>query len=336
MIDSSPDDKVHVAIGRLAGAALAKAVSPVVVDDDNLLLGPSRAGVRRHHAARARFWGRAPGPELDGELARMEGPPLCVALPPTPGGLLSLCRVCSAALERGRAVEVIQLGASASGTLPPGLDPAAADHVDAGRIAAQLPGAARWSRLETALAASLWRLWCRRSPVAFSRFCATAAPLDPQIAGLGRCHAGFFPRATAQGLLLSRVDELILRHLSREWQTPATVFVRAMKAGSPLVEWLSLLGDLFLAARLRAWARHAQGRTVERRKEPGAGGSAMSAWSFRWSAGAEAILDTLPGVGAAPPLEIGGAVACDPSRPWVARLDAAANPFVAPLGAIRG
>jgi hypothetical protein len=327
-MSKAADQKVYVAAGRLAGAAMEKVVSRVLVDDDNLLLGPSRAGIESHQTARAHHWGRAPASDLDDELRRTGGSPLCVVMPPAPGSLLSLCRVCSAALDQGRDVEVVQLDRSAAWTLPEGVDPVRSGHAGAEDIASHLASAVRWSRLETAFAASLWRLWCRRSPVAFSRFCATAAPLHPQIADLGRCHAGFFPRTAAGGLLPSRVDEVVLRQLSREWLTPIKIFVKAQKAGTPLGEWLSQLGDLFLLARLRAWAEHTQDRVVEQRRESPAGGSDMLAWSFRWGQGGEAILDALARFDVAPSLKIGGAVAYDPGRPWVVRLDPSGIPCV--------
>jgi hypothetical protein len=323
---------VHVAVGRLAAAALARVASPIVVADDNLLLGPSSADLKRHQALRTRYWGSSPSPELHEELARAPGPALCVDLPPTPGGLLSLCEICSAAIAREREVFVVDLGSDALGPTPPGLDPSREAYLDAEKAAEHRPPAARWSRLQTALAATLWRLWCRRSPVALSRFCASGSALHPQLADLSRHHAGFFPRVAGGGLLLSRLDELILRQLSAAWSTPAEVFVRAVSAGSELEAWLSHTGDLYLAARLLAWSRHARGLVVERRRERPASPSEMTTWSFRWRAGGEAIVAELPSLGAAPPVAIGGAVAHDPERPWVCRLDAAGNPYVSRLG----
>jgi len=322
---------VYVATGRLAGTALTKEVSPVVVDEDNLLLGPSRVDVKRHQQARTRYWGNAPSKKLDRELTRESGPALCVALAPTPGALLGLCRVCSGALGRGRDVVVVELGEVLHGSLAQGVDPAREVAVDTAGIATRLPSEAPWSRLAMTFAASLWRLWCRRSPVGFSRFCAAGSLLHPQLANLGRIHAGFFPRAAATGLSLSRLDELILRQLSPDWQTPAKLFVNAMKSDSPLGAWLSLTGDLYLAARLLAWSEHTQGVVVERQKQSPARDSEMVASSFRWGRGGHAILDALPELQAAPPVEIGGAVAYEPSHPWVTRLDTASIPYVGPL-----
>jgi hypothetical protein len=323
---------VHVALGELAGAALAKVVSPVVVANDNLLLGPSSANLDRHQARRTRYWGTAPSPELHEELARAPGPGLCVDLPPTPGGLLGLCQICDAAIEREREVLVVALGSEAPGGHPHGLDPAREVYLDAEKASKHRPPAVPWSKIQTALAATLWRLWCRRSPVAFSRFCASGSALHPEIADLSRYHAGFFPRVAGSRLLLSRLDELVLRQLSPTWSTPVEMFVKAVSAGSALDAWLSHTGDLYLATRLLAWSRHTRGRVVERRKERPTNPSDMTKWSFRWCVGGEAILDELPSLEGAPPVAIGGAVAYDARRPWVCRVDAAARPYVSRLG----
>lgn len=57
----------------------------------------------------------------------------------------------------------------------------------------------------------------------------------------------------------------------------------------------------------------------------------MLAWSFRWAEGGNAILDALPSMDVAPPVEIGGASAYDPARPWAVRLGAASVPRVGPF-----
>ncbi|WP_437597110.1 hypothetical protein [Sorangium sp. So ce590] len=86
-----------------------------MVDDDDLLLGPSRIDPKRHRAARVGYWGGEPSTDLNEELARSDGPPVCVALPPTPGGLMSLCRICASVVERGRALFVVDLSPDAAG-----------------------------------------------------------------------------------------------------------------------------------------------------------------------------------------------------------------------------
>lgn len=328
MEQAQTPETIHIAVGGVLGAALAGVVSPVVVADDNLLLGPSRAHLERHRLARARYWGREASTEIHDALAAACGPPLSLALPPTPGGLLCLAQVSAAAIERGRALWVIDLPSTTPATSPSKLDPVRAPHLDMAKVLPCLPPAARYSSLQAAFAATLWRLWCRRSPTGFSRYCASGGALHPLIADLGRYHAGIFPRFDDRALMLSRLDDLILGRLSSTWSTPAQLFASAAAAGSDLHAWLTHTGDLYLAARLLAWSRHAHGRVVERREEAGSPGGEMTRWAFRWHPGGERILDGLPGLGAAPPVSIGGAVAYDPARPWARRLDSAGEPYV--------
>ncbi len=329
-MSKSTPKMVNIAIGGIAGSALEEVAEPVIVDDDNLLLGPSSIELIRHRALRAQYWGGSPCTELDDELARTLGPILCVNLPPTPSGLLSLCRICSLALERNRNVSVVAPGAEAIGARPQGHDPAPSLYLDLDESAVlqDRPAANPWSKLQITFAATLWKLWCRRSPVAFSRFCASGGALHPQLADLGRYHAGVFPRVAQDGgLLLSRADELVLRQLSRDWLTPAKMFVQATTFEPGLGAWLSHTGDLYIYTRLLAWSRHTRGRIVEQRKEQG-GRSPMTERSFRWHTGGEAILDALRSLDTAPPVEIGGAVAYNPDRAWVSRVDAIAGPYV--------
>ncbi|WP_437508348.1 hypothetical protein [Sorangium sp. So ce1099] len=322
---------VYVAVGRVAGAELARKVAPVLIDDDNLLLGPSSADPKRHPALRACYWGGSPSERLDKELARTSDTALCVALPPTPGGLLSFCRVAATAAARGRLLFVIDLGKDAAVASPQGRDPAKAAEVNVAEALRRKPSTAERSNLEAALAATLWRLWCRRSPVAFSRFCASGSRFHPQLANLGRYHAGQFPRQIGQAVLLSRVDELVLNQLSREWLTPLELFVSAMKARTGLYDWFTHMGDLYLAKRLLEWSRHGHGRVVECREHPGEQ-SELKRWSFRWHARSETILEALPDLHIAPPVTIGGAVAYDAARAWVCRFDAGGTPYLSRRG----
>ncbi|WP_437933276.1 hypothetical protein [Sorangium sp. So ce341] len=325
---------VHVAIGRIAQSELKKTVSPVVVEDDNLLLGPSSADPARHRAVRSRYWGSEPSAELNEELARPDGPPICVALPPTVSGLLSFCRICASGLERRRAVFIVDLGSHAV-PFPQGCDPAEELYFDVAEALRRNPSMIRCSELELALLATLWKLWCRRSPVAIARFCASGGTLHPQLANLGRYLAGYFPRQSGGDLLLSRLDELLLRQLSREWITPTKVFTNALRENQGLHAWLAHIGDLFVPKRLLEWSRHGDGRSVERKEHPEKP-SEMNRWSFRWRAGGEAILDALPSLRDAPPISIGGAVAYDADRPWVCRFAAGGTPYLSRLGSAAG
>jgi hypothetical protein len=339
-MSKSTPNTVHVAIGRVAGAALEELAAPVVVVDDNLLLGPSSADSTRHQALRARYWGGSPSTALEERLAEAPGSALCVHLPPTPSGLLSLCRICSLAIASDSSVSVVELRPTGTGASIQGTDLPRAAFLAGADILRDMPPAAVWSNLQIAFAATLWRLWCRRSPVAFSRFCASGGVLHPQIAHLGRYHAGVFPRVVDQRLSLARFDELLLRRLSRDWVTPAQIYVQAATAAPELDAWLSHTGDDDVAERLRAWSHHARGRIVERQKAKAQKSrSSMIGWAYRWHPGGEAILAALPSLGTAPPVEIGGAVAYDSDRPWVCRVDAVGGPYVAkgslPIGSRR-
>lgn len=315
-----PSPTVHVALGAALGVALEGRASPVVIVNDNVLMGPSSTSARRHRTLRARYWKSSPFRDLDGEL-RGQGP-LCVYVPPTPSALLTLCQVCSIAIRHEREVLVVDLGPT-----PParsrGNDPEEEVVLDADAILQPATPGIRWSRLEASLAATLWALWCRRSPTAFSRFCAAGGAFHPLISDLSRYHAGMFPRLLGERLTLARFDDLLLRQLSREWTTPAQLYVRAMKARSELETWISHTGDVYVARRLMEWSRHTNGGIVERREEHPANPSDLTDASFRWHAGGEAILEALPSLDAAPPVELGGAIAYDPRRPWVCRVGAA-------------
>lgn len=318
---------IYIAIGQLAGTALQKVASPVLVANDNLLVGPSCSDSTRHHTARKRYWGSAPSRSFDEHLRGRRKLALCVFFPPTCNGLLSLCRISQSALETDSELHVIEFGAEGTPAVSQEVDLPREVCIDY-RALQSLPPAIRWSRLQTALAASLWRLWCWRSPAPFSRFCGSSAALHPQLANLGRYHAGLFPRITQRGILLSRLDELILRQLTHEWTTPARLYASAVRTSPQLSAWLTYTGDLYLANRLLAWATHTRGRLVEKQEQARAQKSEMMSWSFRWCPGAETILDHLPELDGAPQLLIGGAVAYDSKHPWCSRSDPKANMYV--------
>ncbi|WP_437816545.1 hypothetical protein [Sorangium sp. So ce1078] len=335
MMRFSLQDTVYVAVGRIAQSELRKIASPVVVEDDNILLGPSSTEPKRHRTLRARYWGIEPSTELNADLARSDGKSICVALPPTVRGLLSFSKICASAAERGRQVFVMALASDVLPAMPQGPDPAEDVYIDVADALQRKPSVSQCSELEIVLAATLWKLWCRRSPVAISRFCASGGALHPGLASLGRYHAGYFPRQTAQGLLLSRFDELLLRQLSSDWIAPVKVFSNGMRAKSGLHAWLSHVGDFYVPKRLLDWSRHSHGRIIECREHPERS-SELSRWSFRWRAGGEKILEQLPSLQIAPPVSIGGAVAYDADRAWVCRFDVRGTPYVTRLASADG
>ena len=318
------DGRVYLAIDGTASAF--GDAEPLIICGDNVLLGRSSADPQRHRILRTRLWGAGHFDDLDQAIARAPAKTLCVGLSPQPNAVLMLGQVCAIAIARGLEVEVVELGAAVPGS-PGGVDPGRGMPVDYVALAGHLPPAARWSKLEMALAATLWRLWCRHSPVAFSRFCTMGATLHPLLADLQRYQAGHFPRVGPRGWLLSRVDELLLRQVSHEWSTPVRVFVKAVTEDPCLYAWLLHLGDLYVVARLLAWSRHSQGQIVERRREHPAAPAPMMNWSFRWHPGGERVLEALPSLDTAPPVAIGGSDAYDAEHPWVCQVGPA-GPYV--------
>src|SRR5689334_19097608 len=99
---------------------------------------------------------------------------------------MSLCRICASVVERGRTVFVVDLSPETAGTFPQGPGPGTAISIYVADALLRKPTVVQWSKLETTFAATLWKLWCRRSPVAFSRFCASGSMFHPQLANLGR------------------------------------------------------------------------------------------------------------------------------------------------------
>ncbi len=320
---------IHVAVGRVAGAALAKVASPVVADDDNLLLGPSRVDPKRHRAARVRYWGGEPSTDLNEELARSDGPPICVALPPTPGGLMSLCRICASVVERGRTVFVVDLSPETAGTFPQGPGPGMAiSTLCRGCSATQ---AARGPMVEARRQLSRLRsgdCGAAARPLPFLGSVHLGACSTRSWPTLGVIMPDSFPRRAGNGLLPSLFDELLPRQLSQEWLSPVKVYANALNAGSELAAWFPHTGDLYIAKRLNEWYRHTRGRIIERRNAHHPRPSEMTRWSFRWRAGSEEILDALPSVQAAPPVSIGGATAYDPDHVWVCQFDVRGTPYL--------
>src|SRR5262245_53419366 len=101
---SSP---VHVAIGGSIGGELRRMVSPVVYVSDNVLMGPSSADPKRHQALRARYWKDPTFTDSDREIGAQG--PLCLYLPPTASALLTLCRICSIAIQTKCEILVVNL-----------------------------------------------------------------------------------------------------------------------------------------------------------------------------------------------------------------------------------
>src|SRR5580658_10769220 len=153
---------VHVALSHILSEELRRLVSPVVTVRDNVLMGPSSTDLKRHQALRARYGTSPPSTDIASEIGTQG--PLCLYLPPTASALLTLCRICSIAIQTKREIFVVSLGAR-----PPGRSRGIDPHPPIVRNVAALLRRARpvrWSSIEVAFAATLWKLWCRRSPTA--------------------------------------------------------------------------------------------------------------------------------------------------------------------------
>jgi hypothetical protein len=314
----------YVVIDRTAAEVMSRRVrSPVVVVEDNLLVGPSSKVLARHRAMRAHYWGFSSATHLEARLTSVcPYTGVCVCLGPNLRDFLSLCRVCAFLPTAENCVYSVSLDVNNHDEPTSLFDPRRALVIDYNKSLPLRPTRIKvktpWTYQQAMFPATLWNLWCDPSPEAFSKYCVAATESDDLFDDFGRYHAGFFPRLGihANGLGLSRFDELVFQQLFdarmlREWSTAAQ-----LSAGSPALEaWLSHTGGKFFETRLQAWSDHTQDRIVARRRAPD---SLLEAtWEFRLTATGEGFLERMPSFEAAPPVQIGGAVAYDRHRPWI-------------------
>jgi hypothetical protein len=297
--------------------------SPVVVVEDNLLVGPSSKVLEVHYAMRTKYCGYSPSTSLDERLAcATPYSGLCVCLGPNLRDFLNLCRICAFLPKAKNRIYNVFLDMSNLHAPTSQFDPRHALLIDYNKSLSLRPNRFKvktpWTRQQAMFPATLWNLWCAPSPEAFSSYCAEARENDDLFDDLGRYHAGFFPRSGihANELALSRFDELVIRQLflakgQRHWSTTAQL----SEGSTALDAWLSHTGLQFLETRLHAWCDHTQQRIVERWKPPA--GFREKSWEFNLTAMGESFLEGMPSFDAAPPLHIGGAVAYERHRPWV-------------------
>jgi hypothetical protein len=178
--------------------------------------------------------------------------------------------------------------------------------------------------------ALFWRKLSGRSPILRVKGVRTAEARK-KLFELGDYQAGFLPRLGPRGLLLSRFDELLFSCLEKQGSTPADVFVSP--AGEELrTTWLSLTGDVFLAARLADWARH-KGSDAALTSDPYKPERRMNAARYRLSTTGEAMMrHGLTSVAQGAPLPVWGVTAYDPRAPWVVVDDSAGQRRVQQLG----
>jgi hypothetical protein len=180
--------------------------------------------------------------------------------------------------------------------------------------------------------ALFWRKLSGRSPI-LSVKGDRAPTARKKLFELGEYQAGFLPRLGPHGLILSRFDELLFSCLEKQGSTPVEVFVSREPTGEELRnKWLSLTGDVFLAARLAHWASH-NGGDAALRSEPYKPDRWMNAARYRLSDTGHAMMrHGLTTVAQGAPLPVWGVTAYDPLAPWVVEDDHAGRQQLQKLG----
>lgn len=162
--------------------------------------------------------------------------------------------------------------------------------------------------------ASMWRQVSRRSPI-LSVQRGDSTQDRERLKVLGAHQAAFFPRLHGRHLLLSRIDELLFRCISKRGSTPVDVVTHSGAAGQELRQWMEVTGDMFIAHRLEQWGAHSEGALI---CEPHRADRVMLSARYSLSDKGNKILrEGLDHIGSGPPLPIWGATAYDPLSPWV-------------------
>jgi hypothetical protein len=293
---------------------------------DCLTTGPSRRDVLKHIRARESWFGSTEKwDDLYSKEVRWEMP-VVVWATPCLNDRLNLWKTCSWLRDRGipcRDVLIIDLPPRPPSprAKAPRMEPF--DCIDSvfyqsdEALLAHLAAARPWRRERYDQAVKLWEQYVSADPRRFARRCLRGVRGFPELGPLWAFLSRFFPRLSAAGTLrLSRYDELLLRALSVEWQTPAKVFV-----GDVLQqhwEFIACVGDLTLEHRLAAWASHRASSVVERAPGPKPEDThgPMLSHVYRLTERMQ-LRAGLPRLTDAPRLPVGGAEAYAPEAPWV-------------------
>jgi hypothetical protein len=157
-----------------------------------------------------------------------------------------------------------------------------------------------------------WQTLTEDAPVLASR----GEPIA-DLAELGAYQAAFFPRMSHHGFSLSRFDDLLFSCVDEQGATPAQVFLSRTTAGDELRRWMPLVGDVFLAMRLRQWAEHS-GAAPALTSEPEQPEHVMKAARYRLSDYGRTLWQRgLAGLAQGAPLSMWGCTAYDSAAPWV-------------------
>jgi len=237
---------------------------------------------------------------------------------------LNLWRTCCWLRDRGiprRDVLIIDLPPTPRG---PGARPRAEPfecsdslcHQSDEALHAHLTAARPWPQERYDQAVTLWEQYLSPDPRRFARRCLRGVQGFPELGSLGSFLSRFFPRLSAErSLCLSRYDEILLRALSTEWQTPGKVYVGEVL--QQFWEFFSCSGDAAMAARLAAWAKHGTSPAVERAAIAGMEDLPMQSHVYRITARGMELRAGFARLADAPRLAVGGAEAYAPEAPWV-------------------
>ena len=162
----------------------------------------------------------------------------------------------------------------------------------------------------------LWRWISGHAPILSSKINDTT-PDRQRLKKFGAHQAAFLPRLGERGLLLSQIDELIFKCISKRGSTPVDVIVHSGKTGEELRQWMAITGDIFIAKRLEQWATHG-GNNAALEREPHRADRVMLAARYRLSdTGRKILRNGLGEIGQGVPLPIWGVMAYDVKSPWV-------------------
>jgi len=318
----------HVAFESFAVDRLSKlGATNVVRASDCLLIGPSRRDPSEHVRARQAWWSYGEGERWD----LLYSPDIQWQLPVVAwvsGSLqerVNLWRACAFLHHLGitsKDLRVLELEpvpprSGRREPKPPFECAASVSHHSDEVLLDHLAKAQPFPRARYDRAESLWKRFTADNPSPFVRSCRRGAGGFPELGPLWAFLSQFFPRKATRGTLrLNRFDDLLLRILSPEHQTPVKVFVHDSPMGVELRQLASCTGDLFVARRLDQWANHA-GFAVEcasgqRPDTP------MLAFSYRITERGMRLREGgLTDLADAPSLPVAGIEVYAPSAPWV-------------------
>jgi hypothetical protein len=158
---------------------------------------------------------------------------------------------------------------------------------------------------------NLWTHFVARDP---AKFLGGGSGVVANVDALFTFYRELFPRRRSGVLRLSRFDDLLLS-AARESLVPTDVVVGRSAEFVMLRRWLSCVGDVFIARRLREWSEHPRGAPALVASSMDASGSMFRVRYGLTASGRSMLEDRLQKLGDAPLLRVGGTAAYDPAWP---------------------